>query len=348
MMRRKWIIVDLDGTVADCTKRLHYVTHGARDWDSFFAEIIQDGVYRHVTDIIEVLSPYYNICCCTGRPEKYRMATMEHLRRNNCHWYSCLKMRPDNDTRPDFVVKAEMLDQMVVDGWEIAGVFDDRQSVVDMWRSKGLTCFQVRDPKEDGFTEDDVDCVLTIMVGPAGSGKSTWLAGEWGLMAFGGWACNWAIHPSHVVSSDQFRADLAGDFRAQDKNPQVFAALHAVVRTRLKHGLSTVIDATNIRDRDRKALRELAPSGCKIRYVVINRPMEKKQETAGWRDEVPGLIEKHDNTFNQNLKAILRGDGDDRVRVVDLREPDSLIFKESEVLEGAVAGFKTALSGDGW
>jgi hypothetical protein len=42
---------------------------------------------------------------------------------------------PDND------LKQMWLDTIGVD--KVAMVFDDRNQVVDMWRSNGLTCFQV-------------------------------------------------------------------------------------------------------------------------------------------------------------------------------------------------------------
>ena len=33
----------------------------------------------------------------------------------------------------------------LIDKDDVFAVFDDRQQVVDMWRSNGLTCFQVAD-----------------------------------------------------------------------------------------------------------------------------------------------------------------------------------------------------------
>jgi hypothetical protein len=43
----------------------------------------------------------------------------------------------------DSDLKQMWLDGIGVDN--VAMVFDDRQQVVDMWRSNGLTCFQVAD-----------------------------------------------------------------------------------------------------------------------------------------------------------------------------------------------------------
>ena len=55
-------------------------------------------------------------------------------------------MRPDGDYRPDAELKSELFDKLVdIHGFDTEDtiIFDDRQSVVDMWRARGLTCFQV-------------------------------------------------------------------------------------------------------------------------------------------------------------------------------------------------------------
>lgn len=51
-------------------------------------------------------------------------------------------MRVAGDNRPDTIVKYEMF-QKIKDKYNIVGVFDDRECVVEMWRAVGLTCFQV-------------------------------------------------------------------------------------------------------------------------------------------------------------------------------------------------------------
>ena len=53
-------------------------------------------------------------------------------------------MRDEGDYTPDDELKAQWYENMLIeDRHRIKGVFDDRDRVVKMWRSKGLTCFQV-------------------------------------------------------------------------------------------------------------------------------------------------------------------------------------------------------------
>ena len=57
-----------------------------------------------------------------------------------------LFLRADKDYREDSIVKSEMLDKLIeTEGVNVNSliIFDDRQSVVDMWRERGVTCFQV-------------------------------------------------------------------------------------------------------------------------------------------------------------------------------------------------------------
>ena len=54
-------------------------------------------------------------------------------------------MRDTGDGRPDNVVKLEIFDREVRERYNVVGVFDDRNKVVSMWRSLGLTVFQVAD-----------------------------------------------------------------------------------------------------------------------------------------------------------------------------------------------------------
>lgn len=310
----KTAIIDIDGTLADCRHRLHHVMPGGkRDWDSFFASMDQDELIQPVAEVARALAARMKVVLCSGRPENYRGVTEAWLDDWNVP-RDALYMRPANDTRPDHVVKAQLLAGIREDGYEPIVVIDDRQSVVDMWRDQGLLCMQVA-PVDTSVPDT---ARLTLMVGPSGCGKTTWLLRQ--QPPFGWDARHPVIHPSHVISSDQTRADLFGDFRYQGGNDAVYAALFAVVKARLKAGLPTTVDSTAIRTEDRVSLATLMNVTCT--YIVLNRPMEDKRRDGGWRNELPGgydLIGKHEQTFQSNLKEILVGDGLSNVSVIDLR-----------------------------
>src|SRR3546814_4249731 len=75
------------------------------------------------------------------------------------------------DTRPDHVVKEEILQQIIDDGYQPILAVDDRPSVVAMWRSKGITTLQCA-PDEPGSSIYAGQTLLHMLVGPCGAGKS--------------------------------------------------------------------------------------------------------------------------------------------------------------------------------
>lgn len=301
------VIFDIDGTLADLTHRLHHVKGHHKNYDKFFTEVKFDQPITDVCNLAKLLADHKSILLVSGRPEKTRIDTEEWMKKHEIE-YDGLFMRPDGDFRPDYIIKEQILDGLLADGFIIDFVVDDRPSVVNMWRDRGLTCLQCREWDEiEGPTEKGL---LTLMVGPSCAGKSSWL----GTMVQSG-----KIHTSHIISSDQIRADLCGNFRDQTKNDTVFAALRELVSMRLKHGLDTIVDATNLRRKDRLGLVDLAKGG-PVKYLVINRSMEEKYRDSGWRKEVPfDFIAKHEQTFNSQLKDIVAGDNQPNVKVVDLR-----------------------------
>jgi hypothetical protein len=54
-------------------------------------------------------------------------------------------MRETGDRRKDSIIKKEIFDRHIRDVYNIEFVLDDRNQVVELWRSLGLTCLQVAD-----------------------------------------------------------------------------------------------------------------------------------------------------------------------------------------------------------
>lgn len=78
----------------------------------------------------------------TGRDEEYRSVCEEWLYRYGLS-PRAIFMRPAGDKRRDDVVKAEMYNRHIRGTYDLMAVFDDRQRVVDMWRARGITCWQI-------------------------------------------------------------------------------------------------------------------------------------------------------------------------------------------------------------
>jgi hypothetical protein len=52
-------------------------------------------------------------------------------------------MREAGDSRKDSIVKQELYERHIKPSYDVFVVLDDRNQVVDMWRSLGLVCLQV-------------------------------------------------------------------------------------------------------------------------------------------------------------------------------------------------------------
>lgn len=79
----------------------------------------------------------------SGRDSSCRYETARWIEEHTGIFDFDLMMRETGDWRPDEEVKAEMLGKIQAAGYNILLVLDDRDKVVNMWRSNGLTVFQV-------------------------------------------------------------------------------------------------------------------------------------------------------------------------------------------------------------
>jgi len=96
---------------------------------------------------------------------------------------------------------------------------------------------------------------LVVLVGPAGSGKSTFARTH--------------FRPTEILSSDAFRAMLADDEADQRVNRAAFELLHLAAAGRLAGRRTTVIDATNVTHAARRALLDLARAARRPAVAIV-------------------------------------------------------------------------------
>lgn len=143
---RQCYIVDIDGTLANIQHRRHHIEKSPKDWDAFFAAAPDDPPFVHMTDLISRIWLAGYIIFMSGRPERTRAATTAWLKKHGFKYDltdTVLYMRADGDRRDDSVVKFELLQKALADGWQPIMAFDDRDRVVKMWRDNGIPCAQV-------------------------------------------------------------------------------------------------------------------------------------------------------------------------------------------------------------
>ena len=165
------VIFDIDGTLLDIGHRLRHIKKTPKDWKAFrdpkqkrWDEPIMP-IIRIATALMHAPYPKNRIIFASGRSESERADTVRSLSR----WFlldgwqgvynpedfgegytlentptSPFYMRAEKDYRKDTIVKREMYEQMLEDGYDPKLVFDDRPSVLRMWREiEGLQVVDV-------------------------------------------------------------------------------------------------------------------------------------------------------------------------------------------------------------
>lgn len=128
----KAIICDIDGTLANKSDRSPY------DWH----RVKEDTIKQPVLNILNAIKETHTIILLTGRDGICRGLTEEWLAENDVP-YNALFIRDKGNTEKDSIIKERIFRSKIKDKYYIDFVLDDRQQVVDMWRSIGLTCLQV-------------------------------------------------------------------------------------------------------------------------------------------------------------------------------------------------------------
>lgn len=140
----KNIIVDLDGTLANCDHRVHHVRKTDPDWDSFWKGCKNDLANTWCVSLISaMINAGFHVFVVSARSRHTEVETVEWFRDHNLihPQISVILVRAFGDSTPDQELKRAWLKGFEHRD-ETAFVVDDRQKVVDMWRQEGMTCLQ--------------------------------------------------------------------------------------------------------------------------------------------------------------------------------------------------------------
>lgn len=133
------IIVDIDGTLALKGERSPY------DW----SRVGEDKVNEPIHNLLWRFAHGYkdwgdeiNFILVSGRDEICRPQTKRWIKENKIVC-DALFMRPQGNTEKDTIIKERIYREHIEGKYNVLFVLDDRDQVVKMWRSLGLTCLQV-------------------------------------------------------------------------------------------------------------------------------------------------------------------------------------------------------------
>jgi hypothetical protein len=130
-------IYDVDGTLANVDPYLHYVRGSNKDYDAFHkASIDALPNYDVVQMLNDTVADGHHVLIVTSRKEKWRGLTSMWLAINNIRSHS-LFMRADDDHRPDYEVKKDILDK-INKQWDVLHAVDDNPSVIRLWEENSI------------------------------------------------------------------------------------------------------------------------------------------------------------------------------------------------------------------
>ena len=130
-------IFDVDGTLANVDEFLHFMRGGKKDYDSFHGASINAKPNLEVFSMLDnAISKGHAILIVTSRKEKWRGLTSMWLAKNNARSHA-LFMRDNDDNRPDYEVKKDILNK-IQDFWVVVHAVDDNPNVIRLWEENKI------------------------------------------------------------------------------------------------------------------------------------------------------------------------------------------------------------------
>lgn len=133
----KAIIVDIDGTMAKMNGRGPHEYH----------RVNEDLPHKDIISLVKLLKDHYTIIFLSGRKPSCYDKTLNWL---NNHYSDhpnqiqyLFTRETEDDNRKDFIFKQEVYEKYIKGKFYVEFILDDRDQVVEMWRSLGLRCLQV-------------------------------------------------------------------------------------------------------------------------------------------------------------------------------------------------------------
>jgi sugar phosphate isomerase/epimerase len=128
--RKRVIIFDIDGTLANVDHRVHHLRGDDKDWGAFFAAADADRPHDEIAYLNRMLAadPHNVVLIVTGRPERQRAATLDWLERHQLDRTALLM-----DVGHCLISEEDPAQAAVLAGRRLGYVhFDDNDSVGDL------------------------------------------------------------------------------------------------------------------------------------------------------------------------------------------------------------------------
>lgn len=138
------VIFDMDGTLANVSSIRHYLKRwdeskgrSVKDFNAFHAESVNVPPHSHVVNAAQVAHMLGKaVLIVTARRWMWRDHTAWWLAMHDVP-SDMLMMRDDNDNRPDYEVKRDML-ATIRNAYNVIHAWDDNPSIVQLWNEERI------------------------------------------------------------------------------------------------------------------------------------------------------------------------------------------------------------------
>jgi hypothetical protein len=147
MSEHNLVLFDIDGCLLEPSKeRLH--AYNMQDWATYHALAEDDPYIPAGMAVYKALAvnPFLRCVFLTDRNERNREYTQKHLNRLGFAGVPLLMRAEDRRFNPQLGFESKLL-TLKKHGYsleEVLLVIEDRQNIVDSWRSMGITCYQTQ------------------------------------------------------------------------------------------------------------------------------------------------------------------------------------------------------------
>lgn len=135
------VLVDCDGTLANNAHHAAYAFKRdgeKRDYGFFFRSIKDAPVNANVRDLVNrYVDDGIPVFMLTGRSDQAASELIEFVRNSGAKISRVIAKRQE-DFRPDFVFKAEVLADLQAEGLTVVAAIDDRPQSIRVWDARGI------------------------------------------------------------------------------------------------------------------------------------------------------------------------------------------------------------------
>lgn len=137
------IVFDLDQTSLDGGERNIFWYAEPKNFKAGLSGIKHDIM---IEPVIELMRFYHSlgdkIIIASARTETCRNQNVEWFKNQNLH-FDDMYLRKENDSRSDDIIKKEMLEDIKIKWGKPFAVFEDNESVIDMYKNENIFVFEI-------------------------------------------------------------------------------------------------------------------------------------------------------------------------------------------------------------